>query len=253
MPLTLSTLSVGEVELNQTLFLPQAPKGVRMRAPALVWLLRHPRGNVLVDTGIDPEAFANPQLWGGLAKAMTPMGLPQDALLPQLQARGLSPDDISIVVNTHLHMDHAGGNRFFPRATFFVHRLEMETAKDPRNEGNGYFRTDWDHPLDYRLVDGEADLFGDGRVWLKHLPGHTPGFMVVVVELDGGRAVLAGDACPLEEVLRTGLVPKNMLDPEKVKLGWEWLREQQRQGAYIVFGHDPAQRADMERRFPAQA
>ncbi len=94
-----------------------------------------------------------------------------DEVVSQLALLGLRPDDVRYVVNSHFHFDHCGGNEFFPQSTFLVQRREMEAAR--AGDGRREIRykperpADFDHPLDYRLVDGEHDVFGDGTVVLS--------------------------------------------------------------------------------------
>jgi glyoxylase-like metal-dependent hydrolase (beta-lactamase superfamily II) len=236
----LYALRAGVVDMDRSVFLPATPKGTRIQAPGLVFIIQHPQGNVVVDTGIDPRVYADPQgYWGGLSRALAPKGDEGDGLVPRLQEAGFSPEDIRYVICTHLHMDHAGGNRFLPKATFLVHGAELDFAR--QMEGNGYYRSDWDYPLDYRQVDGEADLFGDGLVRLLPLPGHTPGFMAVSLKLPQGPVVLAGDSCTLAENLAGRILGRTAPDPVKSLLAMEWLAGEQQRGARILFGHDSSQ------------
>lgn len=236
----LYALQAGAVDMDRSVFLPATPKGTRIQAPGLVFVIQHPQGNVVVDTGLDPRVYADPQgYWGGLSRALIPRGDEGDGLVPRLQEAGFSPGDIRYVICTHLHMDHAGGNRFLPQAAFLVRRAELDFARNM--EGNGYYRSDWDYPLDYKTVDGETDLFGDGLVRLVPLPGHTPGFMAVSLKLPGGTVVLAGDSCPLSDNLAGRIVARTDNDPAKSLLAMEWLAGEQQKGATILFGHDAGQ------------
>jgi hypothetical protein len=95
----------------------------------------------------------------------------------QLAPLGLRPDDLAYVANSHFHFDHCGGNECFPRATFLVQKREMEAARAAAGSYAGYTPSarDFDHPLDYRLIDGEHDVSDDGTVVLVPTFGHTPG------------------------------------------------------------------------------
>lgn len=236
----LYALQAGAVDMDRSVFLPATPKGTRIQAPGLVFIIQHPKGNIMVDTGIDPQVYGDPQkYWGGLARALVPKGNEGDGLVPRMKEAGFAPNDIRYVVNTHLHMDHAGGNRFLPQATFLLHRDELNIA--PQMEGNGYYRTDWNYPLDYKPVDGETDVFGDGSVRLVPLPGHTPGFMAVVLKMPHGLVVLAGDASPLSDNLAGKIVARTDKDPAGTLRAMDWLADQQKRGASILFGHDAGQ------------
>ena len=97
--------------------------------PVACVLLRHAQGNVLFDTGCHPDVVADPELrMGLLAKYMNPIMPADDHVLTSLKAVGLCPDDIDVVVCSHLHTDHCGCNEFFKKATIFVHALEIEAA-----------------------------------------------------------------------------------------------------------------------------
>jgi N-acyl homoserine lactone hydrolase len=161
--------------------------------------------------------------------------------VPQLQAIGITPEAVRFVVNSHLHFDHAGGNRFFPKATFLIAVREWECAHRPELEGKGYNRSDWDHPFNIRLIDSEWDIFNDGRLIVFPLPGHTPGHQGLIVRLkEQGPIILSGDSVPLEENLVRNLPSRNNLDTDQARKTMEHLagrREQEK--AMIIYGHDP--------------
>lgn len=178
-------LSGGRLRMRASLYFADAPKERVEEYPCLCVLLRHRGGNVLFDTGCHPDVTHAPQArWGDLAKAITPVHALGEDVLGGLRALGLGPDDIDVVVNSHLHMDHCGCNAFFRKATCHVHARDLATARDPASEGKGYFAADWDHPMRVAAIEGETDLFDDNRVVLLPLPGHTPGSIGALVELD---------------------------------------------------------------------
>ena len=135
-----------------------------------------------------------------------------EGVVGQLAALGVKPDDIRYVVNSHFHFDHCGCNASFPRATFLVQRAELALA---RAEPKRYDAKDWDLPLEYRAVDGEHDVFGDGSVVLLPTPGHTAGHQSLwirrgtrrAIRADRGRLLYAGasrEDDPAHERLRRG-------------------------------------------------
>ena len=146
--------------------------------PVLSFLVDHPRGKLLFDTGVHCQARLDPvgRLGPERVKRLTVKSQEGDDVIPQLARLGLTPGDVRYVANSHLHFDHCGGNEFFPRATFLVQRPELESARRP-----GFVPSyspspiDFDHPLDYQMIDGEHDVFGDGAVVLLPTYGHTPG------------------------------------------------------------------------------
>jgi len=240
----LYALTCGYIRCRKNVFVPDAPREEIIEGPTPAFVVLHPQGNVLFDTGPHPgvfqDAFAR---WGGLAKAFEPLGDERSGILAQLEAINLKPEDVRYVVNSHLHFDHAGGNQFFPKSTFLVSRKEMEWAKKPENEGKGYFRADWDHPLAYREIEGPFDLYGDGSLVIIPLPGHTPGHQGLLVRLKkDGAMILSGDSVPCEENYLASKIPRNHLDEEQARKTIHRLHDLiGKEKALLIHGHDPAQ------------
>ena len=169
-------LSGGRVRVRKSIYLPDAPHGETLDVPVSSILLRHAQGNVLFDTGCHPYVPTDPQArWGGLLKVMTPVMQPGDNVINALAGVGLECDDVDVVVCSHLHPDHCGCNTFFKRATCIIHAREIEAARAPGAEAAGYLAAEWEQTAPPDAIDGERDLFGDGRIVLIPLPGHTPG------------------------------------------------------------------------------
>jgi glyoxylase-like metal-dependent hydrolase (beta-lactamase superfamily II) len=243
MAIRLHVLSGGKIRSDKALYTPGRGDGVKVVAPVACFLIHHPQALILFDTGCHPDVATDPfKRWGGLAKAFQPVFTPADTVVPELGRLGHGPDDVDLVICSHLHMDHCGANEFFRRATCLVHARELATARDPLSEGRGYFRADWDHPTRWREVDGEVDLMGDGRVLLVPAPGHTPGTMMAAVALDrSGTLLLASDAMYTRENLEEDLAPRQVWDAEAWHRSAAEIRGWQGRGASIVFGHDPEQ------------
>ena len=131
-------------------------------------------------------------------------------MLTGLAGLGLTPDDIDVVINSHLHPDHCGCNAFFRKATFICHAEELAAARAPNAEASGYLAAEWDLPMPVDAIEGQRDVFGDGRIVLVPLPGHTPGSDR---RPDATRTqrpfLLAGDTVSLRETLDTGVIPRN--------------------------------------------
>ena len=135
---------------------------------------------------IDPLTRLGPER----IKRLTVNSQVGDDVIPQLARLGLTPADVRYVANSHLHFAHCGGNEFFPRATFFV------------------------HPLDYRMIDGEHDVFGDGSVVLLPTYGHTPGHQSLLVRTGkNAQIVCASDACYTRENMDRDVLPKVLWNP----------------------------------------
>jgi len=102
---------------------------------------------------------------------------------------------------------------------------------------------DFDHPLDYQLVDGEHDLFGDGQVVLLPTYGHTPGHQSLLVRAGKGtELVLTADACYTRENMDRDILPTVLWDPAEMSRSLGALRDwRDKRGATVIYGHDAAQ------------
>ncbi|WP_420783000.1 N-acyl homoserine lactonase family protein [Streptomyces sp. LPB2020-019-1HS] len=147
--------------------------------PVLAYLVRHEQGPILFDTGIgdaDPETEAHYR--------------PRRRALPDaLSAAGVALDDVSLVVNCHLHFDHCGGNPLLAGTPVVVQSAELEAAR------RGGYTVDEliDFPgARYEEITGEAEI--RPGVWIVPTPGHTAGHQSLVVRQDDGTVVLAGQA-----------------------------------------------------------
>ena len=239
----LNFLAAGRVRMRKSIYLPDADRSEMIDLPVSSALIRHKQGNVLFDTGCHPSAVDNAEArWGGMAKLMKPLMRTEETLLPSLACVGLAPDDIDVVVNSHLHPDHCGCNVFFKRATILAHAAEIEAASVEGAEAKGYLRAEWDLGRPMETVTGEKDLFGDGSVVLLLLPGHTPGSVGALVNLDrDGPFLLASDAVSLRQHLDTDIPPRNTVDKEAQLKTYEEVRRIEKSGATIICGHDDAQ------------
>ena len=98
----------------------------------------------------------------------------------------------------------------FRKATFLIHAEELAAARAPGSEAAGYLAAEWDLPMRLDEIRAQRDVFGDGRVVLVPLPGHTPGSIGALAQLDrSGTFLLAGDTISLRETLDTGIIPRN--------------------------------------------
>ena len=144
------------------------------RMPVYVHVIDHPDARVLVDTGMTE-----------LHPAMADM----DPRLQPLSEQDFDLAGIDIVVNTHLHADHCGGNHLFAGKPIYVQRRELDDARSK----DDYTIREWvEAPgVQYVPVDGEHELLPGLR--LVPAPGHTPGMQMVVVETGGRPVIVGGD------------------------------------------------------------
>ncbi len=177
------------------------------RMPVYVHVIDHPDARVLVDTGMT-------QLHPAVAD--------MDPRLTPLSGRDdFDLASIDVVINTHLHFDHCGGNHLFAGKPIYVQRTELD---DARSEDD-YTIREWVDALgvDYVPVDGALELLPGVR--LVATPGHTRGSQVVVVETGERSVVIAGDTAvffaELDEPRTEGQRLVRALDPDEVWLSHE--------------------------------
>jgi glyoxylase-like metal-dependent hydrolase (beta-lactamase superfamily II) len=209
-------------------------------------LVEAPEALVLVDTGVGSKEDAKFRDIYAVRNEGRPTRL-EDSI----RAAGFRPGKIDLVILTHLHFDHSGGNTCrkgervvptFPNATYIVAREDYATAID-RNErtADSYRRENWE-PLEktnqLRLVDGDQEIVPG--VSLVHTPGHTPGHHSVKVESGGRTVFFLGDLCatlahvPLPWIMGYDLFPLTTLATRKriyqQAVAEKWL---------LLFDHDP--------------
>ena len=213
----------------------------RLRVPVPSFLIDHPQGLVLFDSGLHPDAGRDPVARLGAAAGYFEVELgPADDVGARVAALGIDPAAIRLLVNSHLHFDHTGGNACIPNARLVVQRREWEAGHDANGiRSNYYDPRDYDTGHDVLVVDGEHDLFGDGRVICLPTYGHTPGHQSLRVRLDSGDVVLAADACYLRRTLEALHLPAIIHDRDAMLASLHRLRALQGGGARLFYGHDP--------------
>jgi glyoxylase-like metal-dependent hydrolase (beta-lactamase superfamily II) len=170
--------------------------------PVHGFVVTHPGGAVLVDTGV-----------GGPDQVLSDWRVVNRSVADALAELGMTPGDIGLVINTHLHFDHCGQNAVFRHAHFYVQRAEVSRAERESRE-----LYDWFDFMNARfeLLDGDTEVLPGLSVITT--PGHTIGHQCVLVRSDNGVSdVLIGDAAYTPRLyLRppdAGLPPGQASDP----------------------------------------
>ena len=237
--------------------------------PIPAFLIHHPSaGSVLVDTGLHPSIASDArENFGGLgARFGKPSLAPGEDVPSQLRERGLDPGGISVLVMTHLHLDHTSAISEFPQAAIVVSENEWRFATGGSNPLlNGYRRSHFDYAFEYRTVDFDRggidsyasfgrtfDLFGDGSVRLAYTPGHTAGHISIVLRLPERDFVIGGDVVYMLAQLDGEMPgPPRPHDAHNLRRSLQELRLFRRQfpDAVITPGHDPDFYARIEKRY----
>lgn len=237
----------GTLESQKHFFTFGRGTGEPFTVPVPFFLIDHPKGKVLFDTGNALNVAADPEKhWGDVVRIYYPKMHPEQFVTHQLQHIGIEPEAIDYVVLSHLHLDHAGGVGYFPRAKYVVQRQELHWAYVPDfYQKAAYIRADFDREVDWLILEGrdddDYDLFGDGSLRIWFTPGHTPGHQSLLVRLErSGDFLLSGDSCYTEEILNEDVLPGLVWQPSEAIRSIRRLRQaRDALGVQIVTGHDP--------------
>jgi len=204
------------------------------------YLIKHPQGWLLWDTGVSDAVAAMPN---GLAPS-DPKSVHwhrSKTLAAQLDQLGLKPSDIKSVAISHTHPDHVGNVELFPAAMLYVQKAEYEW---PGANNTPRFKPE--HPV--TKLDGDRDLFGDGSVVILSTPGHTPGHQSLLVKLPKtGAIVLSGDAVHFKDNWDSRRVPSINFDKDKTLASMQKIADTlTKEKAQLWINHDKAQRDSLK-------
>jgi N-acyl homoserine lactone hydrolase len=241
----LYALHAGGERADMAAFDPFDPQvGTKIEIPYFFYVIQHERGNVLFDTGAHPSLATNPgDRLGDEAESWEIFMSPEDGAVDRLATVGLGASDITHVVQSHLHYDHAGGLCFFQHAPVYVQREELAFAYSPPVYQAGlYVRADFDLPdARWHELDGEHDIFGDGRLVVVPTPGHCAGHQSLIVRLESRAVILVADAAYLVEKMRARALPAGALvwSPDHMVASWEKIEQlEQELDAALIPTHD---------------
>jgi glyoxylase-like metal-dependent hydrolase (beta-lactamase superfamily II) len=233
-------LTCGHLE-GELSYLMEGGEG-RIRLPIPSYLIEHPRGTALFDTGMHPDCQHDPagRVGDRVAGLFAFDYRNGEEIAARLTALGRDPARIDLIINSHFHFDHCGGNAQIPNATLLVQRREWDAGMDPDIAAKrGFNPRDFDLGHKLRLVDGEHDVFGDGTVVCLPTHGHTPGHQSLKLRLESGDIILAADSCYFCRTLRERRLPQFVHDRDAMHASLERLAALEKAGARIFFGHDP--------------
>ncbi len=234
----------------------------RITLPVFTYLIEHPKGLILVDTGwcreISPEGIYDPKaaaavLPSHLAAFFRPSVPEGAAVHEQLGAMGIRPEDLDYVLLTHLDPDHVSGLRhvknakhiILPEDEYFWSPRTVYRTRQPQNLWIQY-------PMERPYYRGSPlgpnhwviDLFGDESVQMVNVPGHTDGQAAVVIRNGGRFVLLTADAAFSPRNWQENIVPGFGFDREQQRKSLRWIAEMAADPgcAAVLCSHDPAVR-----------
>jgi len=214
--------------------------GMKIDIPVLIWYIEGAEKSILVDTGCcDPE-------WSRKYHFPDLVQSEEQKPINALSRIGVRPEDIDIVLLTHLHWDHASNNGLFKDATFLVQKKELEYAASPLPVHlKGYEAPQLGmHPhylgVKYTVIDGDYEVVPGVSTILT--PGHSPGSQCVTVETGKGVYVIATDTVPLYDNWE-GIPPLMPHIANAIHVGlveyFESFKKIEQLADYVLPGHDP--------------
>ncbi|RJF85612.1 N-acyl homoserine lactonase family protein [Sphingomonas cavernae] len=221
-------------------------KGEKRELVAGCFLIRHPKGVLLWDTGLTAQL---------VGATNGPPGLTLDkSLTDKLKESGIQPGAITYVGISHYHPDHTGGAAEFPGAELLMGEGDWNAVKAMKPEDRSAQQlTHWlSGKGKVRPVKGDLDVFGDGTVTMLTMPGHTPGHSALLVRLPkSGAVLLSGDQYHFRENRAVRGVPSfntNRADTLASHDRFEEIAKNLQ--ARVIIQHDPRDMAELPA-FPA--
>jgi glyoxylase-like metal-dependent hydrolase (beta-lactamase superfamily II) len=220
---------------------PDDKNRIRLRANSL--LVRASGKTIVIETGNGTKRDAKQRAIYAIQDG--------DPLIESLAREGVKPDDVNVVINTHLHFDHAGGNTriengrpvpTFRNACYIVQRGELQHAAKPTERDKAsYFEENFQPIADAKqwdLVDGDRELFPG--ISVSKIPGHNADIQAVKLSGGGKTLVFVADLlptrhhCSLPWIMAYDLYPLQTLETKRA-----WVPRIVNEGWIVVFGHDP--------------
>ena len=251
----LYAFSSGSMMLGKGFLQNFAPMDPKIQIPIGFFVIKHPKGNVLFDTGNNDKLITDSTYWGKLASVFEAKMTPEDAIDVQLAKIGLKPDDIKYVVVSHMHLDHGGNVAKFPNSTLIIQDDELSFAMFPDEPfAGGYIPGDAQvlrapvgsskpSLMNMIRLEGDYDIFGDGSIVVHRSRGHTKGSQMLLVRLpQTGATILTADTVYFRENIEKNLMPNLVLayDPAGIAKGYDWVRRMMAtENANFFTAHDP--------------
>lgn len=219
--------------------------------PVSCYLIEHPKGNILIDTGWDTKyATKRPREWFGLVdKISGPIIQEDEGVDSKLRSVGLTASKVDAVFYSHMDFDHTSGMRLVKEAkAFYTAKEELADAKKSKfryiNTWDGYGEIKAFEYKDTGLgpVGKTFDVFKDGSVILINTPGHSHGHFAVKISGDEKYMILANDGAYVQESFDDHIIPGFTVDKRQAEQSLEWLIACKRDPdcLEVIANHDPS-------------
>lgn len=231
--------------------IPSIPKEKQrdITVPISMWVLDHPKGLVVFDTGNNvaiSDGNCKSHWLEGICDFLKPTQKRSDVIDKQLERLGYKTGDVKVVISSHAHLDHIGNITMFPNAIHVMQKKELYQAWWPEKfqRGGVFVQADFDkaREFNYMELDGDYDLFGDGSIMILSTPGHTLGHQSLKVKLpQTGSIIISQDAIWMKENLEGYPAGLNysVMDYSKSLNRLKHMRDLE--GAQIFMSHDEDQ------------
>jgi len=221
-------LSNGYFTLDKSFLVYSKYQGETYEAALKPMLVLSEGEKILIDTGIG-ELPPQYRRFHAVKRSR------DQSLQMQLQNFRLKPEDITVVINTHLHFDHCGNNKLFKNARFYVQADEIRYAYAPdRFQKAAYLREFFDVDVNYELVKGKYRV--TDSVTIMPTSGHSTGHQSVIIQYGADKLVYCGDAAPLRENLEKRNIPGVLYRADQALKSIDKLRAVK--DAIYIFSHD---------------
>jgi N-acyl homoserine lactone hydrolase len=234
---TITPVTVGTLTIDRSQMLWGQGYGTKIQAPVLMFYVEGGGQRVLFDTGCSAPESAAKYHYPFVRK-------PEEDPTRALEAVGVHPSEIDVVVASHLHWDHCYNQELFTKARFFIQRIELQFAAAPFPiYANAYEAPTAGmvppyNKTKFEVLDGDLDL-ADG-LKIVFAPGHTPGMQCLLVNTARGSYYIAGDNIGLYEALEGNRFGRPIPGINFIDLAqyYRTMREMLKMADHILPGHD---------------
>ncbi|MNB92972.1 N-acyl homoserine lactonase AttM [compost metagenome] len=244
------------IPFRQHTWNPLAPAGIfrsskhQVTIPVSAYLIEHPKGLVLIDTGWHTDVRGDQIKYLGrighkVSKAILPEG---QAVHEQLLSKGIKAKDLDYVFLSHMDIDHTSGLKLISEAKqFLTSDLEWQAAS---KGGLRYLRHTWAglsvntftmKASEYGPQQRAFDLFGDGSVMFIHTPGHSTGLTSTLIQRNGQFLLLAADTGYAKKSWENMILPGFTVSKQQAKDSLQWVKEMSLRPDCmdVIANHDP--------------